>query len=87
MIKWIERYSFTDESDEMGRWARMGTVSGITICWITKVKHKYCTHMYLHTRLSDSPHEVQVLDTFEEAKEFAYNKLREFEVKFNGSAC
>jgi hypothetical protein len=85
MIKWIERYSFTDEPDEMGRWARMGVVNGITICWISKVKDKYCTDMHLPTRLSDSPHEVKVLDTFKEAKEFAYNKLREFEVKFNGS--
>lgn len=87
MIKWIERYSFTDEPDEMGRWARMGTVNGITICWISKVQDRYCTNMYLPTRLSDSPHEVQVFKTFKEAKDFAYNKLRQFEMKFNGSSC
>lgn len=87
MIKWIEKYSSTEEPDEMGRWARMGIVNGITICTISKVKDRYCSHMYLPTRLSDSPHEVQVFLTFDEAKEFVYSKLRQFEMKFNGSVC
>ena len=80
-MEWINIYSSTDEPDFMGRWARMGVLNGITICWISIIKDKYCTHMYIPTRLSNSPHEIEVFDTFEDAKKFAYDKLKEFKIK------
>lgn len=83
LIEWMKRYSFTDEPDEMGRWARLGVVNRLTFCLISKVKDKYCTDMYIPTRLSDSPHEVQVFDNFEDAKKFACDKLVEFNNKLN----
>lgn len=82
MIEWIEKYSFTDEPDEMGRWARMGVVNGVTICWISKAREKYLVMMHLPTRLSDSPHESSVFDTYNESKDYAYRKLIQFKVKF-----
>jgi hypothetical protein len=78
-----ERYSFTDEPDEMGRWARILYYNNLTIAWINRLDNskqiKYSVHCYFPSNRSDVPNESFIVDTYEDALKLAkkeWNKFR-----------
>lgn len=74
MIEYYSRYSDTDDSDRMGRWARIAVLNKIQIAWISRVTikgvHKYSTSCDFPTRLNDISKEHKLCESLAEAKEF-----------------
>lgn len=87
-LKWINRYSDTDDFDRFDRWARLAFAGEVLICWINKIKieekgghHKIVFSVHLHlpvNRWSDNPHPHYTAYSFEEAKEWTEKRWEEF---------
>lgn len=90
---WDTRYSSTDETDDMGRWARIGYYNGIRICWISgfiiedgKIKDRhqvgkpnmFLATMEFPTMCNDTARQHEKFDTIEEAKDFAEKLFKNF---------
>jgi len=74
MIKYFNRYSSTDEPDEMGRWARTAVYKNIRIAWITKIVTKdkvvFSVSCHFPTMQNDTANEHSVFFSLDEAKDF-----------------
>lgn len=87
---WDTRYSNTDEPDYMGRWARLLIYKGMLFAWVNRDGYNkpdgrndilFTIHGYFPINRNDMPQYVASASTFEEAKELAEAKLREFIIK------
>lgn len=84
MIKYIDRYSSTDELDDKGRWARIAIFRDIQIAWISKHKDEfedgfiYFVDNKFPTMYNDSARECKVFKTLKDAKEFVFDKWNWF---------
>lgn len=72
LITYEPRYSFTDEPDDMGRWARKAIYRELHIAWISRLESngvvKFCVNTYFPLTKNDYPSKVEMCDTFEDAK-------------------
>jgi len=80
-ITQIERYSFTNEPDEQGRWARLMIYNGLCVAWISLHREKYLAKLNFPTKGGDVPHEALLFNTFDEAVDFVEEKFRWFREK------
>jgi hypothetical protein len=79
-----QRYSSTDEPDEMGRWARILDFKRLTIAWISRLENKkgkviFTIHCYFPCNFSDNPNGHFITNTYEDALKLAkkeWNKFR-----------
>lgn len=80
-IVWDNRYSGTDDSDDLGRWARVGYLDHKSldpfkreqIAWINKINGKYTAYVYLGSgKFSNA------FDTEEQAKNYCEQVINDF---------
>lgn len=84
-IIWTNRYSQTDESDDLGRWARVGYLENKTkdpmrmfqIAWINKVEIKGVQKFLADLHIGSTKF-YKTLDTIDEAKEYCQENLNKF---------
>jgi hypothetical protein len=78
-IEYRERYSSTNEPDEMGRWSRSAIYKGILIAWISRHENelgvKYLASLEFPTKATDCPSEATCFDTYEEAQSFVKKRF------------
>ena len=73
-ISWVPRYSFTEEPDKQGRWARIAMFRSIKIAWINRVVIPgggivYHLDTFFPVSSNDLPFNSSIHETFSEAKE------------------
>ena len=77
-ISWMPRYSFTEQPDEQGRWARMAMFRSLKIAWINMMvmpdgEIVYHLDTFFPTSSNDLPFSTSTHKTFIEAKRNAEN--------------
>jgi len=82
-IEWRSRYSFTDEYDDMGRWARIAYYKGLQIGWCNRRKNgigidNYLINTSFPSNGNDSPHLNESFDTYEECQQWISRELIKF---------
>lgn len=94
---WINRYSSNENTDEMGRWARIGYYNGFMISWITgycinkeKIEIKKeagkCNLFTAHLLFPCSSNQggnIEKFDTIEEAKKYSEEMFNDFKKLIN----
>lgn len=67
-FEWRYRYSDTNESDDMNRWARMLYYKGLLVCWINRFCDAYSISYYYPSNGNDSPciHRIEKGKPFEQ---------------------
>jgi len=78
-----QRYSSTDEPDEMGRWARILYYNNLTIAWIDRLENKkgkvvFVVKCYFPCNESDVPRGTFIADTYEDALKLAKREWNKF---------
>tara|TARA_R110000787_G_scaffold7178_8_gene24733 strand:+ start:2499 stop:2759 length:261 start_codon:yes stop_codon:yes gene_type:complete len=81
-MKYIDRYSSTDQFDFKGRWARVVVYKDIQIAWISKFKatgdNLFFVDNKFPTMYNDSARETEAFKTLYEAKEFVEERWEWF---------
>lgn len=81
-IEYTHRYSSTDDFDDLGRWARLAGVNGVTIAWVNKIQSKekvvFCVTCNFPTKYGACANEHKVFETLEESKEFIKERWKWF---------
>jgi hypothetical protein len=74
MIEYKNRYSQTDNLDDLGRWARLAVYKNIRIAWISGKKIDkgiiFLVSLHFPTMQNDTANENKVFNSINEAKEF-----------------
>jgi hypothetical protein len=82
MIKYQKRYSFNNEYDHMGRWARIAYFRNIHIAWINRLENKgktlFSVSLHFPTMQNDTANDHKVCYSLEEAKEFVKERWEWF---------
>jgi hypothetical protein len=83
MIRFVERYSRTDEPDGHGRWARIVMYKDLRIAWISKITgistDKYMCILSFPTSSGDL--ENFVLESYKEAQDIVKDRWATFLIK------
>ncbi len=96
---WLDRYSDTDSTDKMGRWARTGYYNGFMICWITgfvlingnfkeERKTGICNMFSVHLQFPTSSNQGGGFGRFEnieDAKKYTVSMFNDFKKLINKS--
>ncbi len=87
-ISWIPRYSFTEKSDEKGRWARIAMYRSIKIALINRIEDQagslfYHLSMFFPVKSTDHPFYKSNFKSFKEATECAEYQW----IKFLNHCC
>mgnify|MGYP003425618314 CR=1 FL=1 len=73
-MKYISRYSDTDQPDEQGRWARDVVYKGVSIAWINRIsvdnKIAYSVTLHFPTGQGSNPNASKVCYSYESSQEF-----------------
>ena len=94
---WLDRYSKTDTTDDMGRWARIGYYNGFMISWITgfiltdgKIEDKrkvgICNMFLVHLQFPTSSNQggaVGKFDNIEDVKKYTVEMFNDFKKLIN----
>lgn len=87
MIKYIPRYSRTDEPDEQGRWARVAYFKDIQIAWISLTQFtdtegnqqkEYLVQCHFPTLPNDTANNYHSAQTVDEAKGWLEKEWKRF---------
>jgi hypothetical protein len=92
---WESRYSSNENTDDIGRWARIGYYNGFCISWINgyvsidkkvidRKQTGVCNLFLVHLQFPTSGNqggEVKKFDTIEEAKQFTVDMFKDFAKK------
>lgn len=72
VITYELRYSFTNEPDDMGRWARKAIYRGLHIAWISRIESNGVVKFHVNTHFpstgNDCPNKSEICNTYEDAK-------------------
>jgi hypothetical protein len=89
-MKWRERYSSTEEPDEMGRWARLCfNDNEVMIAWVSRLQFikvpeqvdtiTFSARCYFPTKPNtDTPMKFKQFDSFEKSKKWVEEEWSEF---------
>jgi len=94
---WLDRYSQDENTDDIGRWARIGYFNGFMICWITgvvikndKIEDKrkvgVCNMFLVHLQFPTSSNQggaSEKFDNIEDAKKYTISMFKDFKRLIN----
>ena len=94
---WLDRYSKTNETDDIGRWARIGYYNGFMISWITGLvaiegelhenrRTGICNLFITHLQFPTSSNQggcVKNFDNIDDAKKYTIEMFNDFKKLIN----
>lgn len=81
-IEYYNRYSQTDEPDNLGRWARLAVYKNVRIAWISRVivkeKTTFIVSLHFPTMQNDTANEHKTFASLKNSKQFIEKKWNWF---------
>ena len=81
-LRWVNRYSQTDEPDKHGRWARMMVLNDITHAWVKRIEHEgvimFSAILKFPTLQNDTIHDMFMDKDFNVVKDWCEAELAKY---------